>query len=238
MFRSVLVFSVLSVLKLLSRIFYRFDFGWVGKAPEGDPWSHIRLIAFLNHTSLMEPIFLGVVPSRFLWRLARHGVIPAADKTTNRPLVGLIYKFVAANVVAISRQRDHTWTQVLSSIDPDSMVVIAPEGRMKRANGLDVNGHPMSVRGGVADIIEAMPNGRMLIAYSGGLHHVQIPGERPKIFKKVRLRVEDVEISDYRDEMMKVGGADGFKRSVMNDLDRRRDEYSPTEEKIAENAKR
>ena len=232
MIRSVLVFAMLMWLRMLSRIFYRQDFRWIGTLPTGDPWAHIRLVIFLNHTSLFEPVFLGAVPARFLWRMARHGVIPAADKTTGRPLVGLVYKFVAANVVPITRQRDNTWFEVLSSIDPDSMVVIAPEGRMMRANGLDAHGKPMSVRGGVSDILETIPDGRMLIAYSGGLHHVQVPGGRPHVFKTVRLRVEHEEIRHYREALMAQSGPDGFKKAVMADLDRRRDENAPTEDKV------
>ena len=46
---------------------------------------------------------------------------------------------------------------------------------MKRANGMDLEGMPMTIRGGVADLLMAIPGGRMLIAYSGGLHHVQVP---------------------------------------------------------------
>jgi hypothetical protein len=112
------------------------------------------------------------------------------------------------------------------------MVVIAPEGRMMRANGLDSQGKPMTVRGGVADILEVIPAGRMLIAYSGGLHHVQIPGGRPKIFKTVRLRVEEVEIAEYRAAILDQTSPDGFKKAVIADLERRRDEYCPTEDRF------
>ena len=227
-FRSITVFTLLLSLKSLAKIFYRHDFGFIGPTPP-DPWKSIRLVAFLNHTSLFEPVFLGGVPNRFLWRIAAHGVVPAADKTTGRPLVGLIFKFVAHHVVAVTRQRDHTWFEVLNRIDPRSMVVIAPEGRMKRANGLDLHGNPMSVRGGIADIMLAIREGRMLLAYSGGLHHVQIPGRVPRIFKTVRMRIENLEIADYIEEMMANGGPEQFKRNVMRDLDRRRDEYAPEE---------
>lgn len=219
---------MLLFLKVLSRIFYRHDFGWVGPTP-ADPWKDIRLVAFLNHTSLFEPVFLGAVPNRFIWRLAAHGVVPAADKTTDRPLVGLIFKFVAHHVIAITRQRDDTWFQVLRRIDPDSMVVLAPEGRMKRATGFDLDGKPMSVRGGIADILQAVKDGRMLIAYSGGLHHVQVPGHLPRIFKTVRLRVENVDIAEYIAEILSRGDAEQFKRNVMKDLDWRRDHYAPEE---------
>ena len=229
--RTIAVFGMLTFLKYVSRIFYRHDFAFIGQTPE-DPWGDLRLVVFLNHTSLFEPVFLGGVPNRFIWRLAAHGVIPAAEKTTCRPLVGLIFKFVAHHVIAITRERDDTWFAVLQKIDPKSMVIIAPEGRMKRANGLDVNGKPMSVRGGIADILLAVRQGGMLLAYSGGLHHVQIPGRAPRAFKTVRMRIENLEIGAYIDEMMARGGADMFKKNVMKDLDRRRDENAPEEEKI------
>jgi hypothetical protein len=224
MIRSLLVCSLLLVLKYGSRLFYRFDFAFVGDVPP-KPWKHTRVLAFLNHTSLFEPVFLGGVPNSFLWRIARHGVLPAAAKTTARPLVGLIFKFVAHHVVAITRERDNTWFEVLRRIDSDSMIVILPEGRMKRANGLDLQGNPMTVRGGIADILEAVKEGRMLIAYSGGLHHVQIPGQLPRIFKTVRMRIEIVDIDSYVAKMLEAGGAENFKKSVREDLERRRDIY-------------
>ena len=80
-FRSILVFTMLTLLKYASKVFYRHDFAFIGPTPQ-DPWADIRLVAFLNHTSLFEPVFLGAVPARFIWRLAAHGVVPAADKTT------------------------------------------------------------------------------------------------------------------------------------------------------------
>jgi hypothetical protein len=226
--RSLMVFSMLNGLRMLSRVFYKHDFQFIGPTPK-DPWADLRLVVFLNHTSLFEPVFLGGVPMRFLWRLAAHGVVPAADKTTGRPLVGLIFKFVAHHVIAITRERDHTWFEVLRKIDPQSMVIIAPEGRMKRANGLDLNGNPMTVRGGVADILQAVKHGRMLLAYSGGLHHVQIPGHLPSVFKTVRMRIENIEIADYIAEMTARAGEEGFKKAVMKDMDRRRDAYAPEE---------
>ena len=227
--RSAIVFTLLYSLKVLSRIFYRHDWDWVGIAPP-NPWKHLRLVVFLNHTSLFEPVFLGVPPASFIWRLARHGVVPAADKTTDRPLVGMLFRFIAHEVIPITRQRDDTWSQVLSTIEPDSMVVLAPEGRMKRANGLDLNGKQMTVRGGVADILLAMKEGRMLLAYSGGLHHVQVPGHVPNVFKTVSLRAEVLEIADYVREMLQAGGEEQFKRNVIRDLERRRDLFCPEEQ--------
>lgn len=232
MFRSVTVFSILWALKQLSRMFYRHDFQFIGDNLPADPWKDLRLVAFLNHTSLFEPVFLGGVPTRFLWRLAAHGVVPAADKTTDRALVGLVFRFVAHHVIAVTRERDDTWFQVLNKIDPKSMVVIAPEGRMKRDTGLDLHGNAMTVRGGIADILLAVKNGPMLIAYSGGLHHVQHPGRIPNVFLTVRMRVELVEIRDYIAEMMAQGGKEDFKRNVRIDLERRRDTLCPEEHKF------
>lgn len=222
------MFTLLYSLKILSRIFYRHDWDWVGKGLP-NPWKKLRLVVFLNHTSLMEPLFLGVPPAKFIWRLAAHGVVPAADKTTDRPLVGIVFRFIAHEVIPITRQRDDTWTQVLSTIEPDSMVAIAPEGRMKRANGLDLHGKPMTVRGGVADILQSFKEGRMLLAYSGGLHHIQVPGQSlPRLFKTIRMRLEVVDISAYRAARMEEGGGPrGFRRAVAEDLERRRDTNCP-----------
>ncbi len=215
------------MVKAVSRTFWRHDIAWVGELPPGDPWGQLRITAILNHTSLFEWIWGGSPPARFLWQMASHGVIPVADTTINRPGIGHFFRFIGHNVVSISRERDHTWKEVMSKIDDErSLVVMAPEGRMMRADGLDKHGKPMTVRGGIADILEATPSGRMLLAYSGGLHHVQMPGERfPRLFKPVRLRLETLDIPTYRAEILAQAGERGFKRAVAEDLQRRRDLY-------------
>ena len=225
--RSYIVFLVLLLVKVAARLLYRIDLQWIGDVPS-EPWRRVRLAAILNHTSLYEALFAGACPNHFLWRLARHGVVPVAQKTTDRAVVGRFYGMVAARVVPISRERDETWSEVLRQIDPDAMVIILPEGRMKRANGLDSEGKPMTVRGGIADILETMGEGRMLIAYSGGLHHVQVPGERfPRLLKTIRLRLEIVDMAAYRAARLEEGGPKGFRRAVVRDLERRRDLYCP-----------
>jgi hypothetical protein len=225
--RPYLVFVLLLAVKVTARLFYRIDMRWIGDPPP-DRWRHIRLVAVLNHTSLYEPLFAGGVPISFLWRIARHGVLPIAQKTAVRPLVGHFYKLIAANVVSITRQRDETWDQLLSHVDPDAMVALLPEGRMKRANGLDAEGRPMTVRGGIADVLESIPGGRMLLAYSGGLHHVQVPGERlPRIWKTIRMRLQVLDVAAYRAEILAAAGHTGWKRGVVADLERRRDLYCP-----------
>ena len=227
--REYVVFLILLAVKVVSRLFYRIKMRWINDPPP-DPWQHVRLAAILNHTSLYEPLFAGGCPVHFLWRLARHGVVPVAQKTTDRALVGRFYGLVAKRVVSITRQRDETWKQVLESIDPDAMVLILPEGRMKRATGLDAHGRPMTVRGGIAEILESVGGGRMILAYSGGLHHVQTPGERfPRLFKTIRMNLELVDIAGYGDRMLAEAGPEGFKKAVIADLERRRDLYCPVE---------
>jgi hypothetical protein len=226
--RSYLVFALLVAVKLFARLFYRIDMRWLGDPPP-DRWRHIRLLAMLNHTSLFEPLFVGGVPFSFLWRIARHGVLPIAQKTAVRPLVGHFYKLIAARVISITRERDESWEKVLAHVDPDAMVALLPEGRMKRATGLDSTGQPMTVRGGIADILESLGAGRMLLAYSGGLHHVQAPGERfPRLWKTIRMRLELVDIAAYRAALLAEAGAAGWKRAVVEDLERRRDLLCPT----------
>ena len=233
--RRVLVRHRLSYLLLLaakgfSRVFFRLEVtgvGGLGRPPEG-VWKDIRLTAFLNHTSLFEWLFAAAPPNHFLYRMATKAVLPSAEKTMKRPLVGLFFRFLAGNVVTITRERDETWEQVLASIDPDNMILLAPEGRMKRANGLDLHGRPMTVRGGVADILRVMGEGRMLLAYSGGLHHVQAPGERlPRLFKTIRLAVEVIDIAGYIKSMGHPSDRDRFRLAVKADLERRRDLHCP-----------
>jgi 1-acyl-sn-glycerol-3-phosphate acyltransferase len=227
--RQYLSYLVLLGAKAVSRAFVRIEVRWVGDRVD-DPWRDVRVVALLNHTSLYDWLFIAVPPNRFLRRLAMHGVLPSAAKTMRRPLVGRFFGFLAGSVVTVSRERDHTWRQFLASIDADSMVMLAPEGRMKRANGLDAEGRPMTVRGGIADILQAVGSGRMLLAYSGGLHHVQVPGQLlPKPLRTIRVRVEPVDVEAYCRSLRETPGSEEFKRAVRADLERRRDLYCSTD---------
>ncbi|HEX9800377.1 MAG TPA: hypothetical protein VGC00_09440 [Thermoanaerobaculia bacterium] len=229
--RKYFVFGFLYLLRLVARPFYRISVSWIGDVPPR-PWEGLRVVCLLHHTSLFEWLYILAAPASFVRRVAVHGVVPAAAKTVERPIVGFFFRSIAAHVVSISRERDHTWRSVLARIDPDSMVLILPEGRMMRRNGLDSNGQPMTVRGGIADILDAMPSGRMLLAYSGGLHHVQAPGDLlPHLFRRLWLNLEVVEIADYCAARRREASSDaGFKRAVVVDLERRRDAHCPTPE--------
>lgn len=188
-----------------SRLFYRHRLSWVrqpeaGTGPLQLPglWTQLRVFAFLNHTSLLEPLFFGAFPLSFLMHAAGRTTIPGADITLRRPLIGRFYRFLSPRTVAITRKRDASWEAFLNQISPAAMVALAPEGRMMRADGLDKHGRPMSVRGGIADILVRIGQGSLMIAYSGGLHHVNRPGERRlRLFKTLHLRLEVLDIADY-----------------------------------------
>ena len=232
--RTRLIYLILLALKTFSHLFFRHDTAWVSDTGDGDPWKEFRLVVVLNHTSLFEWLFAGSVPNSFMRRIATDAVVPVADKTLNRPLVGRFFRLIIPNPIPITREADHTWQTVLEHIGSERMVVIFPEGRMKRANGLDRNGRPMTVRGGIADILRQHEGGPMLIAYGGGMHHIQVPGQHlPRLFKTIRIRFEGLDIEAYRESL----GSDlkpvEFKRAVRNDLDQRRDLHCPPLEAAA-----
>lgn len=217
------IFLVLLKAKLFSHLFYRHSTRWVGDVPE-ERWDGIRLIVLLNHTSLFEWLYIGVAPWRLVWQIAAHGVVPVADKTLKRPFVGRFFSVVAQHVVPISRKPDESWRQLLESVnDPKATVLILPEGRMKRASGLDAEGRPMTVRGGVADIMRGINNGRVLFGYMAGLHHVQVPGQRfPRLFKRLEMTLEAVELEDYKRSIGSDLGPRSFKGEVKRDLEERK----------------
>ena len=224
--RAWLVFMVLLAVKAGSRVFFRHKIRWIGKPLRS--FRRVRVVAGLNHTSLYEFLYAGSLPTALLWRIARQGVIPLADKTGKRPLTGTFFKLLGHNVITITRKADETWEEVLRLVGPESLVVIFPEGRMKRRSGFDAEGNPLTVRGGIADIIRLIPEGHLLLAHSAGLHHIQVPGQfLPKPFRTLRLSLEALNIPVYREEMMQRAGPTGFKVAVAQDIQARRDRNCP-----------
>lgn len=223
---SLLSYAALLAVKTASRALYTVHEEWVGDVPP-DPWDDVRLIAVLNHTSLAEGIYSAVVPNRVLRKISKHAVLPVAEETMERPIDGWIFRTLVANAVPITRKRDHSWTRVLKEIDDDqSMVALFPEGRMMRTTGLDKRGGPMTVKPGIADVLLGLGHGRMIVAYSGGLHHIFKPGASfPKFFRVINLKVESLDIADYIAERKKEGWS--FSSAVVRDLTRRRDLYTP-----------
>lgn len=226
--RSIPVFLALLLWKAACRLFFRFDVEWVGDPPH-DRWESLRMIAVLNHTSLWEPLFLGVVPNHVVWQVARDGVVPIASKTMDRRATGWVFRFAGRRVIPVSRRRDVSWQEVVRHCcGPTALTVIFPEGRMLRRTGLDSEGRPMTIRAGIADLLAEIPSGRILLAYSGGLHHVAAPGDRfPRPFKRIAIRLEVLDIPQYRADLGGTRDSDAFRQRVVEDLTRRRNHHSP-----------
>lgn len=214
-------FLFLSSLRLFSRILCRHRSQWAGKPP-ADPYEDIRVMVLLNHTSLFEAALSGAFPMKVIWEVSKRGLLPGADTTMDRPIVGLFFKWMVPHWVSITRRRDSTWEKFLSLIGPDTLVMLFPEGRMRRRGGLDKHGRPLTVRGGIAEILEKVEGGNLLVVYSEGLHHIHAPGDKfPRLFQEVRCRFEQLPVKAYKD--MLGAGHPAFARNVMHDLERRRD---------------
>lgn len=210
--------------KLFSKVFYRLDRSYIN--PQPDFWEDINVFAFLNHTSLLEPILFSSVPNHFFIKNISRTVIPGADITLDRPFVGRIYKTIFPQIVGITRKRDHSWTEFMDKIKKRSLVVIAPEGRMMREDGLDKHGNPMTVKSGIADILQGTEDGYMLLAYSGGLHHVQKPGEPfLRLFKTIKISYEKISIKEYKEGLK--ADSPNFHRRVVEDLQQRMERNVP-----------
>ena len=227
--RTILVFALLMCLKWISRLLFRYRGVWMGVEADGD-WSKVKILAILNHTSLYEPLLAGFAPTGLLWRFARHGVLPVADKTMRRR-IGLFFRFLAREVVVVTRQRDSTWDEVMRRVDGEAIVMILPEGRMMRKDGLDAAGRPMTIRGGIADVLAAVDRGLMLLVHSGGLHHIQSPGELlPRPLRQIRARIELVDVPTYKLQLGGTDDMDAFRAAVIADLTHRRDTLCPVRE--------
>ncbi len=224
--RSLIGFLIVASIKVLSHMLWRLELSWAGPRAPRDLWERVRVVVLLNHTSLYEPIFSQIFPFRFVWRFVHKMAAPAASKTLERPIVGFFWKLMIPHASSISRKRDATWSQFMDEIEEDSVIVIAPEGRMKRPNGLDKDGKPMTVRGGIADILEKLDSGLMLVGHSGGLHHVQAPGELlPRPFRTIKLRLEVLDIAEYKKTLPR--DPREFKVAVVQDFQRRLDQGPP-----------
>ncbi len=223
--KSLVSFLTLLLLKGLSNLFYRFEIGWPEKEIK---WNDVRLVIYLNHTSLFEVLYIGILPVRFLRMLSRRMVMPGADKTMDRPFVGFLFKLFNPGIVTITRRRDNSWLEFLDSIGPESITMIAAEGRMKRKNGLDMFGKKMNVRPGVIDVLELLDRGQFVIAYSGGLHHVQAPGEGwPRLFKTLKMNIEAFDVNEYKARFTGPVGSAAWKKEVLDDLQHRLETKPP-----------
>jgi hypothetical protein len=207
-------------IKLFSKTFYRTRAHWLTPVDKIH-WEDLKLAVLLNHTSLFEPLFISAIPNYRLWRAIERVVVPVADVTMNRPLAGRFFKTLVPNAMAITRKRDDSWSQFMDKVGGNSLIVIFPEGRMKRKDGLDKHGNPMTVKGGVVDILNKIEQGKILIVVSGGLHHVQAPGDWfPKLFQSIDISFEEVDVAEYKAKL-KGSNFDEFRANVIGDLQKR-----------------
>ena len=195
--QSLLRFLFLAWLKAVGSLVYPARMKWLSRKP--DDWSDVSLVLILNHTSLFEFVYSIALPLRFLKAVSERLVVAIADKTMESPISGFVFSNVIAKTVAISRKRDDTWKEFLAAIEPEQDICIfTPEGRMKRPNGLDRNGKPMTVRRGVYEVLRKFSGKKMLIIYSEGLHHVLAPGQRfPRLFRRIAAKGQYWEVDDY-----------------------------------------
>lgn len=231
--KSYIAYLALLFVKYFSKFLYWHELKWLDKT-SFEQWQDVKVIALLNHTSLFEPLFLAPLPNHVLWDLANNAIACGADITINRPIVGLFWKYILPEMVSITRKRDATWDHFISRVQsPNSIIVIAPEGRMMRENGLDKHGKPMSIRGGIVDVLENIHHGEMVIAYSGGLHHVQKPGQFfPRIFKTLRMNMERVNIPVYKGTFAFLDSK-ARRKAIAQDLQSRINKNLPQAESIA-----
>lgn len=227
--RTLIRFSFILWGKVLARCLFAFDYDWVGETrytPKSLGFKDARVGVFLNHTSLFEPIFLATLPVSLLWRLAKSGIIPGADVTMSRPVAGRFFRLLSKDSVSITRKRDRTWDDFLDLIRPESLILIAAEGRMKRPSGLDKEGKKMTVRSGIVDVLKRLGHGKAVFCYSAGLHHIHAPGDKfPRFFRRAKIRYEAIDIESY---LKGFGDADSrdLRKLIVADLEARRDKYA------------
>ena len=182
-------FAGLLGIKGLRYVSYPTKCQWVSE-PADKNWEGARLVLILNHTSLFEYIYGGVIPLKFLWKMAHNLVYPVAKETLDHPVHGKILPLLAPHVAPLTRKRDKSWSDFAESIMPRSVLIMMPEGRMMRPDGKDKHGKEMTVKTGIADIIRKFQGESIILAYSGGLHHVMPPvAPFPKPFKKIAVNL-------------------------------------------------
>ncbi|MDM7861093.1 hypothetical protein QTP81_10840 [Alteromonas sp. ASW11-36] len=227
MIGNVLRFTLLYFVKLMRYWCYPTKVEWINPPTDKD-WCDVRLILILNHTSLLEFIYSTAMPTRFLWQMSQRLVFPVADVSLRKPQ-GKILKLFAPRIASLSRKRDHTWKHFLELLASDSILIFMPEGRMKRPNGLDKNGQPMTVKSGICDLLPQFSGGSMIIAHSGGLHHVMAPGQSfPRPFRKLAVNLDAVNIDDYLAQFSTITDERERQSAICRDLETRRDRYCPT----------
>ena len=213
---------LLYVIKIFSLLFYRTKKKWISKDKN---WNDVQLVVFLNHTSLFEFVYTGIVPFSYLRKMAQHLTFPVADITYERRFFGRFLKILGVSVRSLSRKKDKTWFNFLGELKKDSILIFLPEGRMKRRGGLDKTGKKMTVRGGIVDVLHLFRGKKMLFAYSGGLHHVLAPGDSfPRFLQEINISLETMNVNDYLKPFVQEDGTLD-RLGIFKDLEMRRDQH-------------
>ena len=213
-------YGFLAGLKLAGNVVYPSRLDWISEEPES--WSDVSLILILNHTSLFEFVYGVSLPYSFLRELSKRLIIPVAASTMKNPLGNFVFSNLAPKTIQLTRRRDQSWLKFLDSIDSNDICIFMPEGRMKRLDGLDKSGKPMTIKTGVVDLLERYRGKKMVLVYSSGLHHVLPPGKHvPKIFQPILAKTELLSVDSY----LKQFEGQHLNESVPKDLEERRDRY-------------
>lgn len=219
-------FLMLCMLKFSRYWCYPTTLKWIGNEADKD-WRKVRLILILNHTSLVEFVYATTMPTPFLWQMAKRLVFPVADISLDKAQ-GKMFKLFAPRIARLSRKRDDTWNDFVQDLGTDSILIFMPEGRMKRPNGLDKNGQPMTVRSGIVDILPLFSGSELIIAYSGGLHHVMAPGQIiPRPFRKLTVNLEVLDVDEYLAGFDDMSDDTQRRKAICRDLEERRDRHCP-----------
>ena len=213
-------FMFLSALKISGYALYPSRLNWLSEEP--DSWDDISLILILNHTSLFEFVYGVTLPFGFLNQISKRLIIPVAESTLKKPLGGLVFNQLAPKTIALSRKRDESWSEFLNQISREDICIFMPEGRMRRADGLDKHGKTLHVKSGVYELLNKFRGRKMLLVYSGGLHHVLAPGQVvPRVFRHVKAGIECLSVDEY---LGSFEASDQPWKDIAGDLDFRRDE--------------
>lgn len=226
MLGNLLRFVLLYLLKFSRYWCYPTTSQWVSSPPDKN-WKDVRLILILNHTSLVEFVYTTAMPTKFLWQMAQRLVFPVADSSLQKPQ-GKMLKLFAPRIASLSRKRDETWQGFLELLASDSILIFMPEGRMKRPDGLDKDGQPMTVKSGICDLLPQFSGENMIIAYSGGLHHVMAPGQSfPRPFRKLAVNLESINVDKYLASFADISDEKQRRDAICRDLEQRRDKHCP-----------
>ena len=213
-------YSFLAGLKVAGYVMYPSRLDWISQEPKS--WDDVSLILILNHTSLFEFVYGVSLPFSFLKELSKRLIIPVAASTMKNPVGNFVFANLAPKTIKLSRKRDQSWLHFLDSIDKNDICIFMPEGRMKRLDGLDKSGKPMTVKSGVVDLLEKYRGKKMVIVYSSGLHHVLAPGQHvPKVFKPILAKTELLNVDDY----LGAFAGKNLHEAIPRDLENRRDQH-------------